>query len=48
MHPGRPLFSKSISDNLQQVDFVQHCEHFLQEEQNTSDLQKKHALLALF
>ena len=42
------MFSKILSDNLPQVDFVQHCEHFPQEEQKTSDLQKKPVLQALF
>ena len=44
LHPGRPIFSKCLSDDLPQVDFTQHCKHFLLEELNTSDLKKKHAL----
>ena len=42
------MFSKNLSDDLLQVDLVLHCEHFLQEKQKPSDLQKKPVLQALF
>ena len=41
-------FARNLRHVLQQLDFGQHYGNFLQEEQNTSDLQKKHDLQALF
>ena len=49
-HRWRPIFVFYISilHVPPQVDFGDHCGHFLQEEQNTSDLLRKHDLKALF